>query len=204
MNVRVSFFPSKGEGPLQLILSLGAWETRVFEDVLASLLGARDDTAGALRLTVLGDSPGIVASSRTWAEEGTKTYGLAIGVLENAEAIPGERIALTFLTSSARARTNLGLLETFGLKTAVRVTLLDTDGTRFAVRDLVLDRYQAVQWNDVFAEMGATPRENASALVEVLDGGAVIAHAIRVDNRTNDASFVAGRVLRTTVPPASR
>lgn len=204
VNVRVSFFPSKGEGPLQLILSLGAWETRVFEDVLASLLGARDDTAGALRLTVLGDSPGIVASSRTWAEEGTKTYGLAIGVLENAEAIPGERIALTFLTSSARARTNLGLLETFGLKTAVRVTLLDTDGTRFAVRDLVLDRYQAVQWNDVFAEMGAAPRENASALVEVLDGGAVIAHAIRVDNRTNDASFVAGRVLRTTVPPASR
>lgn len=204
VNVRISFFPSKGEGPLQLVLSLGAWESRLFEDVLASLLGARGDTAGALRLTVLGDSPGIVASSRTWAEEGERRYGLAIGVLENAEAVAGERIALTFLTSSAEARTNLGFLETFGLKTLVRVTLVDADGNRLAARETVLERYQALQWNDVFAEMGTAPHEVASALVEVLEGGAVIAHAIRVDNRTNDASFLAGRVLRTTVPASSR
>jgi hypothetical protein len=48
--------------------------------------------------------------------------------------------------------------------------------------------------------MGAPPQEHASAVVEVLDGGAVIAHAIRVDNRTNDASFLPGRVLRPTGP----
>lgn len=197
VNVRISYFPSKGDGPFQLILSLGAWETRLFEDALSSLLGLPEDSAGALRLTVLGTSPGIVASSRTYAEEGAKTYGLAIGVLENAEAVAGEQIALTFLSSSAAVRTNLGFLETFGFATRVRVTLLGVTGETLAVRELLLDRYEAVQWNDVFAEMGAVPAENASALVEVLDGGAVIAHAIRVDNRTNDASFLPGRVLRT-------
>jgi len=206
VNVRISYYPSKGDGPFQLILSLGAWETRLFEDVLSSLLGLPEDSAGALRLTVLGNAPGIVASSRTYAEEGSKTYGLAIGVLENAEAVAGERIALTFLSSSAGTRTNLGFLETFGIATRVRVTLLDVAGERLAVRELLLERYEAVQWNDVFAEMGAPPRENASALVEVLDGGAVIAHAIRVDNRTNDASLLPGRVLRPSpqVPVAAR
>jgi hypothetical protein len=195
-NVRISYFPSKGEGPFQLVLSLGAWETRLFEDVLESLLGARGDSAGALRLTVLGDPPGIVVSSRTWAEEPGKSYGLAIGVLENAEAVAGERIALTFLTSSPRSRTNLGFLETFGIQTKVRVTLLDAGGGQLATRDLFLERHQAVQWNDVFAEMGAPPRAEASALVDVLDGGGVIAHAIRIDNVTNDASFLPGRVFR--------
>ncbi len=197
VNVRVSYYPSKGDGPLQLILSLGAWETRLFEDALSSILGLPEDSAGALRLTVLGNSPGIVASSRTYAEEGSKSYGLAIGVLENAEAVAGERIALTFLSSSASTRTNLGFLETFGIATRVSVTLLDVSGETLAVRELLLDRYEAVQWNDVFAEMGASPKERASALVDILDGGAVIAHAIRVDNRTNDASFLPGRVLRT-------
>lgn len=198
VNVRVSYYPSKGAGPFQLVLSLGAWETRLFEDVLSSVLGLPEDSAGALRLTVLGDVPGFVASSRTYAEESAKSYGLAIGVLENAEAVAGERIALTFLSSSPETRTNLGFLETFGIPTRVRVTLLDVAGKSLAIQELLLDRYEAVQWNDVFAEMGAAPRENASALVEVLDGGAVIAHAIRVDNLTNDASFLPGRVLRPT------
>ena len=200
INVRVSYYPSKGEGPFQLILSLGAWETHLYEDALSSLFGLPDDSAGALRLTVLGDAPGIVASSRTYTEDLSKSYGLAVSILENAEAVAGERIALTFLSSSAGTRTNLGFLETLGVATRVRVTLLDVAGDRLADRELVLGRFEAVQWNDVFAEMRAAPQENASALVEVLDGGAVIAHAIRVDNLTNDASFLPGRVLRPTRP----
>jgi hypothetical protein len=195
-NVRVSFYPTTGGIPAQIVLGLGAWETRLFEDVLESLLAVPGDAAGALRLTVLGDSPGVVISSRTHAEEPGKSYGLAIGVLENAEAVAGEKIALSFLSSSAASRTNVGFLETFGIPTTLRVTLLGTDGERLAERELLLGRSQAVQWNDVFAEMGAEPREEASAIVEVVDGGAVIAHTIRIDNRTNDASFLPGRVLR--------
>ena len=69
------------------------------------------------------------------------------------------------------------------------MTLYDTAGGASRAASSLLGRYQAVQWNDVFAETGAPPRESASAIVEVLDGGAVIAHAIRVDNRTNDAQL---------------
>lgn len=204
VNVRFSFFPSKGTSAGVLILSLGAWETRVLEDVLSSLLDVREDTAGALRVTALGTSPGIVASSRTYTEEPERSYGLAIGLLENAEAGAGERIALTFLSSSPETRTNLGFLETSGVETAVRVSLYDERGKVVAAREFTLKPRQAVQWNDVFAEMGAPPAESASAIVDVVRGGAVIAHAIRVDNRTNDASFLPGRVLRTRLFPAGR
>ncbi len=200
VNVRITFYPTKGAEPLQLVLSLGAWETRVFDDVLASLLGIRQDAAGAFRLTVLGDAPGIVASSRTWTEEPGRTYGLAIGLLENAEALAGERIALTFLSSTPETRTNIGLLETFGIETLARLDLYDAHGTPLGSRDVRLAPNQAIQWNDVLADMGAPGVASASAIVEVLEGGAVIAHAIRVDNRTNDASFLPGRYLR---PPLS-
>ena len=203
INVRVSFFPSKGSAPSKVVLSLGAWETRVFEDVLESLLGIEEDSAGALRLQVVGSAPGIVASSRTYTEAPGKTYGLAIGTFEDATAFVRDRIALTFLSSSAETRTNLGLLETIGVATAVTVTLYDVRGNALATRDVTLDPFQAVQWNDVFGEMGVPPEENASAIVEVVEGGGVIAHAIRVDNRTNDASFLPGQVLRTLVPPRS-
>lgn len=200
VNVRITFYPTKGADPSQLVLSLGAWETRVFDDVLASLLGIRQDAAGAFRLTVLGDAPGIVASSRTWTEEPGRTYGLAIGLLENAEAVAGERIALTFLSSTPETRTNIGLLETFGIETLARLELFDANGSSLGRRDVRLGPNQAVQWNDILSEMGAPGVASASAIVEVLEGGAVIAHAIRVDNRTNDASFLPGRFLR---PPLS-
>jgi hypothetical protein len=206
VNVRISYSPSKGEGARKLVLALGAWETRIFDDVVAGLLKVEGDGAGALHLFVLGSASGIVASSRTWTQEASGSYGLAIDVLDGDEALPGDRIALTFLSSTPDTRTNLGFLETAGLETVAKVTLLDAGGGRLATRELFLDRSQAVQWNDVFTEMGAAPRAAASALVEVLEGGAVMAHAIRVDNRTNDASFLPGRVLRAPAasPPAAR
>ena len=200
-NVRVSYFPSRGGGIREVVLTLGAWETRLVEDALASLFGVGDEGAGALRLSVLGGGPGIVASSRSYTEEGERSFGLAIEPPADAEASPGERIALTFLSSSAGTRTNLGLLETGDVETDLRVTILDAEGGRLAARSLRLGRLQAVQWNDVFAETGAPPREIASAIVEVLSGGSVLAHAIRIDNGTNDASFLPGSVLRTSPIP---
>ena len=105
----------------------------------------------------------------------------------------------TSCSISPATRTNVGFLETSGVPTTLRVTLLGVDGERLAERELLLAPLQAVQWNDVFAEMGAEPREEASAVVQVVEGGAAMAHAIRIDNRTNDASFVPGLVVRRPV-----
>lgn len=203
-SVRFSFFPSRGAAPRQLVLSLGAFETRLFADVLGSLLGLPEDSAGALRITALGEGPGLIASSRTYTEEPGKSYGLAIGVLDDAEAEPGDEAALTFLSGSLRTRTNLGFLETRGLETVAEVTLFDAAGSILGTRELTLQPFQAVQWNDVFAQMDVPPSEEASATVNVARGGALLVHATRVDNATNDGSFLPARVVRSRpVTPAS-
>ncbi len=203
-SVRFSFFPSRGAAPKEVVFSLGAFETRVFEDVLGSLLGLPEDTAGALRITALGDGPGLIASSRTYTEEPGKSYGLAIGLLGDSEAEPGDEAALTFLSGGTRTRTNLGFLETRGVETVAEVTLFDGSGSILATRELIVDAFQAVQWNDVFAEMGIAPAEEASATVSVARGGALLVHATRVDNATNDGSFLPARVVRSRpVTPAS-
>ena len=202
-RVRISFFPSRGAASKELVLSLGAFETRLFEDVLGSLLGLPEDTAGALRITALGDGPGLIASSRTYTDEPGKSYGLAIGLLGDSEAEPGDEAALTFLSGGPRTRTNLGFLETRGFETVAEVTLFDASGSILATRELTLEPHQAVQWNDVFAEMGIAPAEEASATVSVGRGGALLVHATRVDNATNDGSFLPARVVRSRpVTPA--
>ncbi|MHB1046067.1 MAG: S8 family serine peptidase [Thermoanaerobaculia bacterium] len=203
-SVRFSFFPTRGAAPKEVVLSLGAFETRLFEDVLGSLLGLPEDSAGALRITALGDGPGLIASSRTYTEEPGRSYGLAIGLLGDSEAEPGDEAALTFLSGGAGTRTNLGFLETRGLETVTEVTLFDASGSILATRELTLEPFQALQWNDVFAEMGIAPVGEASATVSVARGGALIVHATRVDNATNDGSFLPARVVRSLpVTPAS-
>jgi hypothetical protein len=189
VTVRVAFSPLSGPAPDPAFVVLRGSETRAFDDVLGTLFGATADVAGALRVTASGGGS-LHASSRTSTTEHGRSYGLAIDpAAGGALAGPGRQLALTFLSSSAARRTNVGFVETAGLATRVTATLLAPNGTRVATRDLALDPLGAVQWNDVFAEMEAPPLADASLVVDIVSGGSVAAYAILVDNRTNDASY---------------
>ncbi|MBK9062201.1 MAG: S8 family serine peptidase [Acidobacteria bacterium] len=198
VTVRIAFSPLSGPGPAPAFVALRTSQTRVFDDVLATLFGAVADTAGALRVSAL-EGGSLYASSRTsTTTDAGRSYGLAIDAAAGgALAGPGRQLALTFLSSSAVRRTNVGFVETAGLATRVTATLLAPDGTRVATRDLALDALGAVQWNDVFAEMGAAPLADASLVVDVDSGGSVAAYAILVDNRTNDASYFPASLVPT-------
>lgn len=195
IRVRVSYVPSLGAAAGPVVVSLGVGETRLVPDVLATLLGLPAPAAGALRLTGL-EGARLVASSRTWAEGSTGTFGLSFDPsVAGGRAGAGARLALTFLSSSASTRTNVGFIETEGKPTSARVSLYGTDGTRLAVRDLDLEAGSAVQWNDVFGTMGVGHGGEGSAIVEVLSGGMVAGYSVSVDNRTNDASLVPATLL---------
>jgi hypothetical protein len=188
-RVRISFSPSSGPDVPAATVTLAGNETRSYGDVLATLFAPQGDVSGALRLATL-DAGTIYASTRTSTSDGGRSYGLAIDpVAPGAFALPGGRLALGFLSASPARRTNVGFVETGGTRTELRVTLLAGDGSTAATQDLSLSANQAVQWNDVFAAMGAPPLAVASLLVEVLSGGSATAYAIVLDNRTNDASY---------------
>ena len=188
-RVKVSFFPTSGGAFSPVLVTLAGGETRFLDDALGQLFAPSSDVSGALRLTAL-DGAAILASSRTYTLDGARSYGVAIDPVSGAgDAVPGRKLALAFLSGSALRRTNVGFVETGGGATRLRVSLLTSSGVAVATRTLALGPNEAVQWNDVFAEMSTSPLEQASLLVDVLDGGSATAWATLVDNRTNDGSY---------------
>lgn len=196
IRVMISYIPTLGPSYSPVVIPIQGNETRLLVDILGLLFSPTEPISGALRLTAL-DGASIVASSRTYtAGDGGGAYGLAIDPMAApAEATPGRRLALTFLAGSDATRTNVGFLETAGRTTHARLTLYAPDGSRLAARDLSLPPFAAFQLNDVFGGLGVPDRGEASAILEVMDGGALTAHVLRIDNVTNDASFVPGILL---------
>lgn len=200
-RVQVALLPLSGSSvaPATATVTLAPNETRAFDDVLGTLLGA-GDASGALRITSL-DGGAVYASARTSTADGVRSYGFAIDPsAASAQAGPGRQLALTFLSSSPSRRTNVGLVEAGGFKTLVRVSLLAPDGTVTATKDLSLEPFGAVRWDDVFAAMQAPPLPDASLVVDVLSGGSAVAYAIGVDTRTGDASYFASSLVPAPAP----
>jgi Subtilase family/Proprotein convertase P-domain len=194
-RVRVAFTPSSGVSFSPVLVNLAGGETLFLDDALGQLFAPASDTSGALRLTAL-DGATLFASSRTYTLDGARSYGVAIDPVSDASAaVPGRSLALTFLSGSPRERTNVGFVETGGLVTQLRVSLVSASGTVVAVRALALSPNEAVQWNDVFAEMQTSPLEHASMLVDVVAGGSATAWATLVDNRTNDGTYFAATLV---------
>lgn len=197
VQIRVDFAPTSGANQAPLLLTVGGDETRFLPDVLSALWPGVGEASGALRLSAL-DGGAFIASSATFTEaSGGGRYGLAIDPQPSlGRADVGRRLALTLLGAGPDVRTNLGLVELDGRDTAVRVTLRAPDGSTLGDATVTVPARSALQWNDVFLFVNASAAPDASALVEVLSGGAVAAHAIRIDNRTNDAIFLPARLVR--------
>ncbi len=194
-RVKVSFFPTSGAAFSPVLVTLAGGETRFLADAIGQLFAPASDISGALRLTAL-DGASLFASSRTYTRDGERSYGVAIDPVSGAESgVPGRTLALTFLSSSSLQRTNIGFVETGGLPTRLRVRLVSASGTVAAVRAITLSPNEALQWNDVFFEMQTPALDQASILVDVLDGGSAAAWATLIDNRTNDGSYFAATLV---------
>ena len=194
-RVKITFTPSLGGAFAPVLVTLAGSETRYLDDALGQLFAPFYDTSGSLRLNAL-DGAILFASSRTTTRGDIRHYGVAIDPAPGASvAVAGRTLALTFLSSSPVQRTNVGFVETGGLTTRLRVSLLSASGDLVSVRGLTLSANEAVQWNDVFFEMQTPPLEQASMLVDVVDGGSATAWATLVDNRTNDGSYFAATLV---------
>jgi hypothetical protein len=194
-RIKVDFTPTFGGSFSPVLVTLAGGETRFLDDALGQLFAPTSDTSGALRLIAL-EGATFFASSRTYTLDGARSYGVAIDPVSGAsDALPGRTLALAFLSGSPRERTNVGFVETGGLVTRLRVSLVSASGAIVAVRTFTLSPNEAVQWNDVFANMQTPPLEQASLLIDVVDGGSATAWATLVDNRTNDGSYFAATLV---------
>lgn len=166
--------------------------TRLFADVLVSLLGldAGAPASGALRFA--SDRP-LVVSSRTWNATGRGTYGAQLaGFREERSVTPERPGVLPALKRGPSSRTNVGLTNVGEAEATAAIRLFAANGTALgSARTVTVPPGALVQVDDVFAACGAGDAAIAWARVEVTTpGGAVLAYASVIDNATSDPTIV--------------
>ena len=193
--LEVRFTPAGG-GELRTWSGRVAGGTRLFADVLVSLLGVSpsERASGALRFA--SDRP-LVVSSRTWNATERGTYGAHLAGLPEERAVtPGRPGVLAQLERDAGSRTNVGLANVGTAEATASLRLFGADGTALgSAREVAVPAGALVQVDDVFAACGAGDAAIAWARVEVTTpGGAVLAYASVIDNATSDPTIVPAQV----------
>ncbi len=177
-------------------VSLNPKEVRVLENVLETLFGITDNTAGGFRLT---SSCNILAESRTWtpAPEGqTGTYGQRIpGIPKDHEVRAGETSNVLYIDNTTDFRTNFGMIETSGNGTTATLHLYDGNGTHIAQQDVTLGAFEDKQIDGILSSFGVESASNYRIAFEVVSGSA-IPYSSQVDNNSGDPIYVDGSVAR--------
>lgn len=163
---------------------------------------SRVETTGAL---LVGGDGVFAITSRTYNLTANGTVGQTVsgsadvassGSDEDSLYIPG-------ITSSATARTNLGLMMSAATPLDIAVSINGPDGHFLGERmfHVATGTTTHVQFNAT--TVASALFEAAGAVVRIVSGnGTVIAYASLVDNATGDASFISGGTAAVgTVPP---
>ena len=181
-----TLLPRDGSAPETARLTLGAGETRVVPDLLASLFPAKAPGAGAL---LLSSTAGLLplAVTRSDPPTGPSSQDLPC-VPRGAEAAPGRPAAFAGVDESPDARSNLVLVAP-GSAARVRLVLFAADGVR---GELVVEigAGRVVQLDSFPSLFPGGPV--AGATLRVLpEAGSVVASVARIDNASNDPAGLA-------------
>jgi len=168
-----------------------------YSDVVATVFGL-GEAVGSLRIEADGD--GVVSVARTSNETPEGTYGtvLPAQALDRAVA-EGEKSVLIHLAQSAADdegfRTNLDLLNVTDVAIDVETELHSSDGTRLGLVSTRLEPFEYRQEMRVFRKVTGHEVADGYAIVMTKTvGGAFMAAASLVDNRTGDTTTIEGTV----------
>jgi PKD repeat protein len=163
-----------------------------WRDVLVSLFGltASASSSGVVQVTA---SMPIGATSRTYNQVTTGTYGQSYPALRSADGLTaGREGLLPQLRKSASFRTNVGVAN-LGLSSAtVAVKLWNASGIQVGgTKTMTVAAGRWAQQYDIFASVGAGTQESAYATVEVQTAGASVwAYASLIDVATGDPTTI--------------
>ena len=188
-NVTLVFTPSGVDGTQ----SFGAMKLTIRPEQLAELddvVAQTFRTTGTGQLEVQSDGD-IVATSRTYTESASGTYGQFVGSVtaspRESTTLGATALTIAPITVSDAFRTNVGLAELRGGSGVARFTIRGANGAALDTIEVPVAPYSHVQ----------LPITKASgdlyATLQVVSGTATIAgYASVVDNRSGDAIFVRG------------
>jgi subtilisin-like proprotein convertase family protein len=161
-------------------LAIAPKQVMALDDVVAATM----QTNGIGQLEFLGETDGLIITSRTYTKSAAGTYGQFIPAVPTTDAAPLADVP--HILSTADFRTNLGFAEVNGSEGTVRVTLFDaTNGTVVSQHD-----YAAVPFTQM--QFPATGAALMTAQFQVVSGDArVVAFGSVIDNHSGDPIYVA-------------
>jgi hypothetical protein len=193
ISVLARFVPSStGESsvtqPVERRIELGPSEIWLYADVLGSIFDVARGS-GALFLTPDGDSA-ITATSRTYTDSSQGTYGMGVAAVDVFAAVSARfPVSFSGALQGADFRTNLVAVDTGGRGSDVSLRVAGEFGATgrsdFSFRTPAGGQAQ-------LNSLGPTlefPYDQSGAIVVQPLTGEVVASAIAIDNRTNDATY---------------
>jgi poly(3-hydroxybutyrate) depolymerase len=187
VSVTISFLPRGGGPPLSASVPVAPGTARVIEDVVTALFPSAVPGAGALSV----DAPsaiGTLAVTRSDSENGPASQDLE-AVPAGAEVTSASPAVFVGLAESTEARSNLVLVNRGPSAVEVSLTLTAEDGARGSV-DVLVAAGEVKQIDSVLTLFGKAPSLGAALLVAPRSG-AIVATAVRIDNRSNDPAGLA-------------
>ena len=173
-------------------------EARVIKDILPTLFG-RTGIARLRYQSTGGDSNGVRVTSRTYSErEDGGTYGFLMPPLNNFQSGgSGDTLEILGAVAHADYRTNIGLVDLNAFATGqsinVKIEIVNKNGAVADSFTVNLPTAGGMQLNDVFRARDLSVSGPVLIRVSPL-GGLVGAYATHIDNRTNDASYLAANL----------
>jgi hypothetical protein len=179
--------PSTTAENLVRTVTLSARETRLIEDVLASLFGMESGTGAFF----IEPESGVTMTSRTYSKSAAGTYGFNMLAMDVFAAAASARFPVTFAGAflGTNYRTNLVITDAgehgsvSGLRAAGTTGLMGLSGITF---DVAAKGQQQI--NGIGPMLGVYPYETGALLFQPARGSA-IASVFTIDNRTNDTTY---------------
>jgi uncharacterized repeat protein (TIGR01451 family) len=178
----------------QATVEIAPGEVRALDNVVGTTLGQLN-TLGAIHVM----SPGaLIVTARTFNELAATgaTQGQFVPAITPAQGVRLGEGSLHMLNveQSVNFRTNLGIAEMTGSPIRVEVTAVPPDSRAVVRTELDLGANEFRQISNILAQMGLPTVYNARLSVRVIGGsGRLTAYSSAIDNRTDDAIFVAAK-----------
>lgn len=184
--------------PQSVTRTLAAGQSERFPDVLDGLFGF----SGAATLRIVPTVGRVMATSRTYNDQPSGTFGQFIPAASTIETVPfGQPARLVGLAQAASTaeggfRTNIGVVNTSSRSITVACALLRGDGSTVGTQSWQLKPYEFKQIDRAFAKVttGEVADGYAVLSTSAVDGS-FLAYASVIDNRSGDPVYVPARVV---------
>jgi hypothetical protein len=156
-------------------------------DVLAESFGEGVRSGGVL----IASSAPLTASSRTYNDAETGTFGQYVPVEVESAAIEGnEPVTLIQLARNADYRTNIGFTNLGRSELEVKIDLFSSSASYLGSKGFSIDPYSFFQVTDILHKVGADDVDDAYAVIRADDVEAsYFTYASIIDNETGDPIY---------------